>query len=571
MCSIILTLTQTNMKPFSAIQLISKSLTALALTMMCLTFATPVMGQTGKAGAPKGAVVTVIIQSYTYPTALSANGDYVAGMPFGGSASYYWSGSTGMVQVPGTAYGVADNGIVGGSYPNSSVQYNGSDVETAGTWNPTTNQWTFLGMNPVVPQLFSTDYNVGWDITSDGSTLVGMQWYANYDYSAFKWTQANGYEMIGSGVGNGSRASGISANGSVVFGWAEVSAASRTPVIWYNGQAYFVNNTQYGEAYGASTTGNYVTGEINNAGFLWTPQGTTLFSNTLNTQVMSPTTVLNDGTVFGYTHPAWPPLPTSRRAFVRDLQGNMSTFNDYAASRGLEDAQSWTFYSINDASADGNKFIGAGINPLGQDVTFIIAFQSGLPVCSIAPSSVSFGEILTGTQSGFQNVEITNTGTADLIINSLSLSGSSPQSFVLNDTHTYPLTIGPQQSAVVSVAFAPLAIGLQQAEIFLTTNAGDYHVPLSGTGVDGVGIAKTPGTTLNVFPNPASSSVTITCPGKMQKVQFYNSVGQMVMVQPVNGLTQATIDVTSLTSGYYLIRLTGMDGFVENTSVVIRK
>jgi hypothetical protein len=147
--------------------------------------------------SPGSIVVTILLNSYTYPTAISSDGTYVIGSPFGGGATYFWSAGTGIVNFAGDCFGVSDGGTVSGTYSNSSVLYNGNNVNTAGIWNHTNSTWTFLGMNPAVPNLFSTDYNVGYDITSDGSTVVGMQWYPNYSVSAFKWTQSGGYQMRG--------------------------------------------------------------------------------------------------------------------------------------------------------------------------------------------------------------------------------------------------------------------------------------------------------------------------------------------------------------------------------------
>lgn len=521
--------------------------------------------------AVTGAEVAVIVQSYTYPMSVSLEGDYVTGTNFGGSLCYHWEAATGnTVQIQGTVGGVAESGVVGGAFRNSTLQYNGQDVEAAGIWDVASGSWTFAGMNPAVPAFFSTDYNTGWDITSDGTTLVGMQWYPNYDYSAFKWTQSGGYVNIGAGVGNGSRASGISANGTVVYGWAEVPAASRTPVVWYNGQALFIDNSQFGEAYGASPNGNYITGELSGSGFLWTPQGTTFFSNTLNSQNLMPTTVLNDGTVMGYTVPAWPPIPTSRRAFVRNPQGAMTTFNDYAEDRGLDNAQAWTFYSINDATADGDKFLGAGITPQGQDVTFLISFNNNAPVFSINPESVAFGDQLIGVQSDFVTLVITNTGTGDLVVSSVQLAGSSPQSFVADDNNVYPLSLQPNGEASFSVAFAPAIVGLHEAGFVIQTNAGDFNVALSGYGVDGVGVDEFSSSGLQVFPIPADRFLTVRSCSAMAFVELADGSGRSVLRAEVQGSDGYKVDVSAIQSGVYVLKMVAEDGSVRHQKILIQ-
>ncbi len=539
-------------------------LLAFSILAMIVLMPAPASGQSKPRNAAS-AVVTTIMTQYTYPSSISTDGVNVVGMPFGGGASYFWSEATGVIQITGEVNGISDGGIGGGSYSNTSIQYNGNNVQTAGTWDHNTQQWTFLGMNPAVPTVFATDYNTGWDITSDGTTVVGMQWYPGYAYSAFKWTQSGGYTNIGSGVGQGSRASGISANGSVVFGWAMTPGVSRTPVVWYNGQAIFVDNGSYGEAFGASTTGNYVTGQVASSGFRWSPTGTITFSNTLNSGAIAPTTVLNDGTVMGYTYQ----VPTQRRAFVRDPQGNMTSFNDYAEERGLPDAQLWTFYSINDVTADGNTFLGAGKTPTGQQITFRMEFIEEIPIFAVFPVSVNFGEVPVATQSPWVDIVIRNTGAGTLLINNLVLSGNNISQFVLQDNNTYPVSIGPADSAVVSVAFAPTSIGMKSASVNISTNTGNHQVPLTGTGGYGVGVSEEGDEVLTVYPNPASTSTQVSIPGGTENLRIYNSSGQLVYENLCGGKRIHVIDVKDLPNGIYAVQSTGQYGLVHSLKLVI--
>ncbi len=541
-------------------------LLAFSILAMIVLMPAPASGQSNPRNAAS-AVVTTIMTQYTYPSSISTDGVYAVGMPFGGGASYFWSEATGVIQITGEVNGISDGGTGGGSYSNTSIQYNGNNVQTAGTWDHNTQQWTFLGMNPAVPTVFATDYNTGWDITSDGTTVVGMQWYPGYAYSAFKWTQSGGYTNIGSGVGQGSRASGISADGSVVFGWAFASGIPRTPVVWYNGQAIFISSGSSGEAFGASTTGNYVTGQVGSSGFRWSPTGTITFSNTLNSGAISPTTVLNNGTVMGYTYQ----VPTQRRAFVRDPQGNMTTFNDYAETRGLPDAQLWTFYSINDVTADGNTFLGAGKTPAGQQITFKMEFIEEIPIFAVSPVSVDFGEVPVATQSPWVDIVISNTGAGTLLINNLVLSGSNISQFVLQDNNTYPVSIGPADSAVVSVAFAPTSVGMKSASVNISTNTGNHQVPLTGTGGYGVGLSENGENAITVFPNPAKESLNVSYPGGLKSIRFYDISGSLKYERSCSGKQLLTIDLTGFSNGIYNLRCTANDGSQHSVSVVVRR
>lgn len=519
----------------------------------------------------QNASVTVIMNTYTYPVAMSTDGSYVSGAYFGGAVNYFWSQATGVIQVSGTVYGVSDAGVTTGTFSNPNLQYNGSNVECAGLWDHTTSQWTFLGSNPLSPGTFSTDYNSGWDISADGSTVVGLQYWPGYVYRAFKWTQSGGYTDIGNGVGLGSRASGLSADGSVIFGWAQSSTVSRTPMVWYNGQAIFISGSEPGEAFGASTSGNYVTGTVGGEGFRWSPQGTINFSNTLNSGTINPSTVTNNGAVFGYTDTSWPPNPAARRAFARDTNGILMTFNDYAEARGLENAQQWTFYSINDVSANGQKFLGAGKNPAGQNVTFIMEFPVLAPVISANPQSIDFGTHPAGTTSPFTDIVIKNGGGGLLELSGVTLGGLNTSQFLLQDLNSWPVNLGFGDSVIVSVAFKPTASGNYQASVDISGPNASLQIPLTGNASPGVGIGENHSSQLVCHPNPASDILQANCTEMIKSVRLINGLGQVVIEQPGAGSEQVRLAVKNLASGYYHLICTTVSDRRYTRPVVVGK
>jgi hypothetical protein len=361
--------------------------------------------------------LTEIYSDYTVPTRISTDGMYVSGSHFGGQAGYLWTQFDGTFEIPGDVSGVTDNGLVVGTY-DTEFEHDGLPVQTAGTWNTATQEWEFLGMNPEFPEIFGTSYNSAWGITADGSTIVGLQFNESWSAKAFKWTEADGYEMIGPAEGD-SRASGISADGSVIYGWA-APAWTWLPVVWHNEEMIFIDETQsnFGEATAASASGNYVAGYYGAYGFIWSPtEGVVQFENTLNTGTMSPTAVLEDGTVFGYTAEGWPPTPDTRRTFVRHPDGTMETFNEYVAGRGWFDAADWTFFMVMDVTPDGNKFVGAAELPDGEWIGFLVDFAPAQPVIEVNPASIT--ESLEIDDSSEQTLEISNTGEGDLVYNAV--------------------------------------------------------------------------------------------------------------------------------------------------------
>lgn len=131
------------------------------------------------------------------------------------------------------------------------------------------------------------------------------------------------------------------------------------------------------------------------------------------------------------------------------------------------------------------------------------------PDISVSPGSLDFGNVIIGQTSVAQTVTITNTGTADLVINTLEIAGTSPTAFAAGQGATNGCvlpdqTLTPGASCTVDVNYIPDALGDQEALLFINANDPDtpqVQVSLAGTGIDNpapiVPIAPANGTTFN--------------------------------------------------------------------------
>jgi hypothetical protein len=108
---------------------------------------------------------------------------------------------------------------------------------------------------------------------------------------------------------------------------------------------------------------------------------------------------------------------------------------------------------------------GAGIAPVMQ--------------LTVAPASLSFGSITTGT-STTQSVTVTNSGNASVTLSQISESGAgfSATGF------TVPLTLAAGQSTSFNVTFDPASAGNLSGSVTVTSNAANSPevIALSGTG-----------------------------------------------------------------------------------------
>src|SRR2546425_7277936 len=88
------------------------------------------------------------------------------------------------------------------------------------------------------------------------------------------------------------------------------------------------------------------------------------------------------------------------------------------------------------------------------------------PHLSVAPPSVSFGNVLVGS-NGVQNLTLTNSGSANLTIAQASFTGAG---FSIS-APTFPLTLAAGQSSTLSVQFAPTATSSVSGSISLVSDA----------------------------------------------------------------------------------------------------
>ena len=143
------------------------------------------------------------------------------------------------------------------------------------------------------------------------------------------------------------------------------------------------------------------------------------------------------------------------------------------------------------------------------------------PKVSVNPTALSFGNQNLGTTSAAQTVTLTNTGTAALTINSITLTGANAGDF--SQTNTCPIspsTLAVSASCTFSVLFTPSANGARSASVSISDNAaGSPHtITLSGTGVTAAPVVTLNPTSVtfgnqNVGTTSATQTVTLTNTG----------------------------------------------------------
>jgi len=131
---------------------------------------------------------------------------------------------------------------------------------------------------------------------------------------------------------------------------------------------------------------------------------------------------------------------------------------------------------------------------------------------SVSPASRSFGDQALGTASAAKTVILANSGTTNLILASITFTGTNASDFAESDD--CPASLAPRVKCTISVTFTPSQLGAETAALTLADSAANspQSVALSGTGV--VPVALSPislsfGKQAENVPSPAKT-ITLT-------------------------------------------------------------
>ena len=182
--------------------------------------------------------------------------------------------------------------------------------------------------------------------------------------------------------------------------------------------------------------------------------------------------------------------------------------------------------------------------------------SQSIPQITLDPASINFGGQPTGTTSDAQQVTLTNSGSAPLIITNVSLNGPNANDFALSTT--CGSSLDPGSGCALSVTFTPMATGSRSASIVISNNASGAQT-VAVVGVGG-GFSLSPGTIALTSSLTQQFSVT--------------GGGAAPLTWSVDGVqggsaTTGTITATGLysappTSGVHIVTVTTAD--LANTS-----
>ena len=148
----------------------------------------------------------------------------------------------------------------------------------------------------------------------------------------------------------------------------------------------------------------------------------------------------------------------------------------------------------------------------GYGNAYVINGAASGPVFSAAPSPLAFGNQTEDTTSAAKTLTVTNTGTTDLTITTVTAGGTNKADFILGSDTCASSTVSAGKTCTISVEFAPSTTAAESATLSFADNASNSPqvVNLTGTGVAPVATASTATLSASATSVAVGASVTFT-------------------------------------------------------------
>jgi hypothetical protein len=312
--------------------------------------------------------------NHSNATDVSNDGRVVAGALVGqGVPGWRWRVGEGVEMIP--SYGPSID--ISGSGEAVSALFKGPDgILRAGVWRGGTTWQDIGGGMPLTActSVLGFTESTAFDISDDGSTVIGYAYRADCLPMAYRWDAKNGVRMLAA-AGRWSRADAMSADMQTIIGWNDQHRlfVGRFGVQWRNGRQSFISpdplGAFWGDALAVNGNGSVIVGTEGGPGgaiqaWRWTAAGGPKSLGVLDVPFVDPwrnvgaaNVVSRDGNLvlgsYGFRE--------LRALFLWTPQVGLVNFGEFLWQQGIDDVADWFLVAPSALSADATTIVGLGV------------------------------------------------------------------------------------------------------------------------------------------------------------------------------------------------------------------
>ncbi|MBA3985747.1 MAG: T9SS type A sorting domain-containing protein, partial [Flavobacteriales bacterium] len=455
-----------------------------------------------------------------------------------------------------------------GSKVSATITNPDNNLNEIGLYDVISEEWTILGG---IGGSSDGGVSSAWSISRDGSAVVGLGWVISGRAHGVRWTESEGLVDMGSTVPDrSSRANDTNEDGSVIVGWQDGSTGFRQGAVWANGQQTLItdpSNNPVGEVGAVSGNGVWAIGGTFDA-WRWSEDTGLIEMESIFSAGWrgSATSTNYDGSIIVGFYRPWPGPPIFGQGFIWTEATGMVNLNDYVTGLGMDDL-GITFALPLGMSNDGTAIVGRGLQN-GNSVGFLIKLSSAPSNNNCATAIVlSCSDIVSGTTSNASNnggndspdvfYSYTGNSSAEEITISLCDSNTNFNTF---------LRIFSNCDLTNEIAFNDNFCGNRSEVTFESDGTSTYIIMVEGSLTEETGdytlqisceeLLSTDDFLFNniqIYPNPTKDFITISSPVILDKVEIYNTAGQLMISEKTNKI-QYSINLSSLPNGIYFAK-----------------
>jgi probable HAF family extracellular repeat protein len=324
-----------------------------------------------------------LIDANTTVYDMTDDGNMLVGVDNTTGQLFYWTQTGGITLIggegtPDCSGNGADicAGITDGGYSQAALWLGGSNWQPLGGIGGTS----------------GTSMSTAYDMSGDGSKIVGLGWVNAGTAHAFQWDSVNDMVDLGSLGGESSRANAISMDGHVVVGWdQDPSSGWWRAAKWVDGvEELMAPGTYCGAGQGVSSDGTWIVGDnhpdFNDDGWRWSANTGFVSTGTLSGWLFQghPLDVSDDGQVVV----GWSGYFMDQFAMIWTEDTGCVDFKQYLIDNGATVPVN-TIAMAHRISEDGSTIIGSA----GDMFSGFTGFIATIPPITPKPLKSSISEI----------------------------------------------------------------------------------------------------------------------------------------------------------------------------------